>query len=410
MKFFNRRRAFRLEPRGPIGDKLVGRLVIGVGGETNAVLLPCAARLRYFVVPDLTIGNLSIASDDFTAEPLGMAASLAARVRARLFIKRPKILDFARFRIFAGGPKPARKVFTAATRRLKRSGAALDGPVFAKYPELLSGWTRQTLGPAIEKRPQGSLCAVAIVVHIYYKDTWPEIAAILNRIKTDFDLLVTTVPGMEALADEIRCAFPRAEIFVFENRGRDVRPFLALLEQGRLDPYRAVCKIHGKKSHDGGRQAILGAIWRNRMLFDLLAAPDVVTLILRRFETDPTVGMIGPRAYRYPSALCSKKLSWGENRARVLELAERIGVAPERFILDFFCGTMFWVRPEALRPLRELHLESEFPDEMGKLDGALEHAVERIFSTAATQSGYAVEGIDGCSGQFSSEPLRRGSR
>ncbi len=287
-----------------------------------------------------------------------------------------------------------------------RSGAALDGPVFAKYPELLTGWTKRTPGRTVEKRQPSPVGAVAIVVHIYYEDTWPEIATILHSIETDFDLLVTTVPGREALADEIRADFPRAQIFAFENRGRDVRPFLALLQQGRLDAYRVVCKIHGKKSNDGGRVAILGAIWRNRMLFDLLAAPDILTTILRRFETDATVGMIGPRAYRYPSALCSAKLSWGENRPRVLELAERMGVDIRRFKLDFFCGTMFWARPEALRPLRDLRLETEFPEETGKRDGALENAVERIFSTAAIVSGFSVLGIDGLSAQMSFEAIR----
>ena len=143
--------------------------------------------------------------------------------------------------------------------------------------------------------------------------------------------------------------------------------------------------------------AILGAIWRNRMLFDLLAAPNTLNTIFDLFDYQPNVGMIGPAAYRYPNRMCSEELSWGQNRRLVLEIAARMGIGGDRFVLDFFCGNMFWVRPEALRPLRDLQLTGDFLDEAGKLDGALEHAVERLFSAAAVASGYKILGIDGFS-------------
>ena len=86
-----------------------------------------------------------------------------------------------------------------------------------------------------------------------------------------------------------------------ENRGRDVRPFLVLLERGRLDRYRFVCKVHGKKSSDGGRKSYIGPLWRRRLLFDLIAAPGLADADCEMFERDPSIGMIGPRAFRLPS-------------------------------------------------------------------------------------------------------------
>ena len=44
-----------------------------------------------------------------------------------------------------------------------------------------------------------------------------------------------------------------------ENGGRDIRPFLALLERGRLDGYRYICKVHGKKSIDGSGRTFIWA-------------------------------------------------------------------------------------------------------------------------------------------------------
>jgi lipopolysaccharide biosynthesis protein len=237
----------------------------------------------------------------------------------------------------------------------------------------------------------------AIVVHIYYEETWEDIAGVLKRLTIPFDLIVTTVPGRDRLIDTIRGDFPRADIEVMENRGRDVRPFLVLLEGGRLDCYRYVCKIHGKKSSDGGRKSYLGALWRRRLLFDLLAPPGLADAIVDTFEHDRSIGMIGPRAFRLPSETYSEELSWSLNRPMVMDLAEKMGVPEERFRLDFFGGTMFWVRPEALKPLRDLRLAAEFPEEQGLLDGDLPHAIERVLSTAVVAAGYRLENCDGVS-------------
>ena len=381
-------RAYRLTPKNCAGGVMVSAVRIAQGGRGTTVLLPYAERLQYYIAP-FGGAALTVESLDFEVEPLGPIVSCAAKARARLIMRRKKILRFPHFRIFAAGPKPARKIFSLTANRMMKSGAALDGPIIEKYPELLLGWKEERRAPADRRIPRGA-SPRAIVVHIYYDETWPEIATVLSRLNPDFDLIVTTVPGKESLVADIRRAFPQAEVHIGENRGRDVRPFLALLEQGRFDRYRYICKIHGKKSHDGGRPALLGAVWRRRMLFDLLAAPGVVAAILDRFDREPDVGMIGPRACRRPL-----KRSWGENRPRILEIAARMGVSAQRLRLDFFSGTMFWVRPEALRPLRELRLAEAFPDESGKIDGALEHAVERLFSAAAVAAGYRIEGIDG---------------
>src|SRR5271166_3632020 len=387
------RRAYRLRPIGHRGEDAVSMLRISDGAVERTVLVPHYLGLGYFVAP---AGNtsLSIASKDFRAERLGILLSLWVRLRLALLFKKKKYLQYDAFSLFSYGPKPERKRFTRLNQDMSNIGAGLDSHLVASHRELLAGWEDDD---AVVRRParREGPNAVAIVAHIYYEDTWPDIAGALRRLAVPFDLIVTTVPGREPLAEAIRRDFPDADIDSMENRGRDVGPFLTLLERGRLDRYRYVCKVHGKKSSDGGRKSYMGAIWRRRLLFDLFGAPGLANTIVDMFERDPSVGMIGPRAFRLPRENYSEELSWSANRAMVLELAERMGVPSDQFRLDFFGGTMFWVRPEALKPLRDLRLSSALPEEQGLIDGGLAHAIERVFSTSVVAAGYKLANSDG---------------
>ncbi len=390
---FGFRRAYRLRPSRGHAVDLVSQLRVDGAASSQIVLLPYSDGLGYFVVP--TAGTaLSIAADDFRVETLDVLTSIWVRLRLAALFKKKKYLEFEAFSLFCYGAKPERKRFTAFNQHAFNIGLALDGELIARHPELRTGWSTDESKIGASTREAGPNLA-AIVVHLYYEDTWPDIAGALGRLTIPFDLIVTTVPGRERLIEAVLRDFPRADIETMENRGRDVRPFLALLERGRLDRYRYVCKVHGKKSSDGGRKSYMGTMWRRRLLFDLLAAPGLAEAVVERFEREPSVGMIGPAAFRLPSETYSEELSWSLNRATVLELAAKMGVPEERFRLDFFGGTMFWVRPEALRPLRELRLADAFPPETGLVDGGLEHATERLFATSVVAGGYNLASSDG---------------
>ena len=398
---FGFKRAYRLTPdRGP-ADDVVSLVRINSAASSKTVLLPYSVGLGYVVVPTGAT-DVAIAGKDFRAERLGLLPSLWARLRLGLLFKEKKFLKHDEFSVFSVGPKPERKRFTSFNQDMLKIGVGLDRDLIASHPEVLAGWSTDDSGNGAASPHRGPN-SVAVVVHVYYDDTWPDIAGALKRLSIPFDLIVTTVPGRERLIEAVRRDFPHADVETMENRGRDVRPFLALLERGRLDRYRYVCKVHGKKSTDGGRKSYMGAMWRRRLLFDLLAAPGLADSIIERFERDPSIGMIGPRAFRMPSELYPEDFAWSGNRPIVLELSARMGVPTERFRLDFFGGTMFWVRPEALRPLRDLSLANAFPEENGLLDGGLEHATERLLGTSVVAAGYRLANSDG-SGVSDGEP------
>ena len=386
--------AFRLRPIAQREEDALSLLKIGAGSQ--AVLVPYSPRLDY-VVASSRGGTLPIESSDFRVETLGTLPSLWARLRLAFFFKKKKYLKYKEFSLFSRGPRSERKRFTRYNQGAMNIGVVVDSDLAAKHPELLYGWPSEA-GPAPQPTAGPKPNPVAVVAHIYYEDTWPDIAGALRSLTIPFDLIVTTVAGRERLVDTIRSRYPGAEIEVMENRGRDIGPFLTLLERGRLDGYRYVCKIHGKKSIDGGRQTYMGEMWRRRLLFDLLGAPGAANGAIHAFELDPSIGMIGPKVFRLPKANYPEDLSWSANRRMTLNIAERMGVPAEKFRLDFFGGSMFWVRPEALRPLRDLGLAADMPAERGLVDGDLPHALERVLPTSVLVAGYKLADSDGYEG------------
>ena len=389
---FDLPRAYRLRPVGHREEDALSQLRIGASRQS--VLVPFSPDLDYIVAPAKGVA-LPIESADFRVETLGLLPSLWARMRLLAFFKKKKYLKYDEFRLFSVGPKAERKRFTRFNQDTADIGFVIDGKLIARHPELLYGWPPEAGAPPQTADPSGPV-SVAVVAHVYYEEAWPDIAGALRGLTVPFDLIVTTVAGRERLIETIVKTYPNAEIEVVENRGRDVGPFLALLERGRLDRYRYVCKIHGKKSSDGGRKTYMGAMWRRRLLFDLLGAPGAADAAIAMFERDPSIGMIGPRVFRLPKEGYAEDLSWSSNRAMTLKIAGRMGVPADAFKLDFFGGTMFWVRPEALKPLRDLRLAADMPNESGLIDGGLPHAIERVAPTAVLVAGYKLADRDGC--------------
>jgi len=385
-------RAYRLKPVAQREDDALS--LLKVGANNQSVLVPFSPGLDYLIASNGG-AELPINGDDFRVEMLGALPSLWARLRLAFLFKKKKYLKYDEFSLFSIGPRTERKRFTRYNQGTMNIGVVADSDLAARHPELLYGWPAE-VSPAPRVIDRSGRAPVAVVAHIYYEDTWPDIAGALRGLTIPFDLIVTTVAGRERLVESIRRSHPEAEIEIVQNRGRDIGPFMLLLERGRLDGYRYVCKIHGKKSMDGGRRTYMGDMWRRRLLFDLLGAPGAANAAIETFERDPSVGMIGPRVFRLPRDSYSEDLSWSANRPMTLKIAERMGVPADKFQLDFFGGTMFWVRPEALKPLRDLHLAAEMPNENGLIDGDLPHALERVLPTSVLVAGYKLAETDSC--------------
>ncbi|MCA3565104.1 MAG: hypothetical protein IOC90_01830 [Methylocystis sp.] len=226
----------------------------------------------------------------------------------------------------------------------------------------------------------------AIVAHLYYLDILPEILA-CRSVLPEGAMLHLTVPSDRAeQARDLVQGLPGVVVHPSANRGRDIAPFVALLNDGVFDDYDAVLKLHTKRSLH---------LWdgevRRKLLYMMLAGERNATWrMLTAFEAKDT-GLVGWEAsYRTASPY------WMANEARVRDVAAKMRAPDDAVRLGFFEGSMFWFRPAALAALRSLELtEADFEPEAGQLDGTLHHAIERCFTIAAWSGGFVVRDLKG---------------
>jgi len=222
---------------------------------------------------------------------------------------------------------------------------------------------------------------VGLVAHVFYPDLLPEILACWEALPSGSGLVLTTsAENVAALASAIPAT---AKVVAVGNRGRDIAPFLTLLNGGLLDDLDVVLKLHTKRS-----KHLLDGDIRRRLLFSFLAGSRRrVQAVLLQFEDERT-GLVGWGATwrRHP-------IWWMGDREQATRLGETMGIAMPSSPA-FFEGSMFWVRVSALRRLRQAALRPEdFEPEDGQTDGMVHHAVERLFAIAAVADGYSVQDL-----------------
>lgn len=226
---------------------------------------------------------------------------------------------------------------------------------------------------------------IAVIVHAYYLEPLQDLCGLLKHITEPFDLIVTTPHEADVplLLDILGPYAANLTIAVCENRGRDIGPFMSLLRKGVLAPYRAVLKLHLKKSLYSPN----GDSWR-QSLFDGLCGNALTVQRCISLLRGGKVGLIGPHEY----FLTNPKF-WGANRRKVSAILSAAGVADstQHEALAFFAGSMFWFNPAALEPMRSMPGDLlDFEPEAGVQDGTTAHAIERVFTQVTKHAGFSV--------------------
>lgn len=130
---------------------------------------------------------------------------------------------------------------------------------------------------------------IAVLVHLHYTDMWEEIVTYLDNFADNkFDLYISITNTEENIVDRILAKYPKANIFLFDNRGRDIFPMIKIMKEIINFEYSAVCKIHSKKSlyRDDGSKI------KDELFNAVLGSKSRVQEMINKFKSDEDVGLI----------------------------------------------------------------------------------------------------------------------
>jgi glycosyltransferase involved in cell wall biosynthesis len=232
--------------------------------------------------------------------------------------------------------------------------------------------------------PVSAAPRVVLHGHFHYTDHLGDFVRALAANAQHCEVILTTTSTDKAA--EIRAAFQEsraeADIRVVPNRGSEIAPFLAVLEEaiGNCD---LLGHVHGQRSLSTSQVDIDFGDRRKTFLWQHLIGDEMpmVDIIKQAFAQDPKLGLI--------FAENPFLIGWEENLKVAQELAARMELAaPLPADIEFPLGMMFWARPEALAPLLRLGLSrDEYPSGPLPIDGTV-HPVERLLPLVAEEAGY----------------------
>lgn len=238
---------------------------------------------------------------------------------------------------------------------------------------------------------------IAVHLHMFYLEQWPEISRYLSNMEDySYDLYVTLYDAQPTLQQEITKFHPQVRFFILENRGYDVGAFIYFLHHVNLDDYDVILKLHTKSVRKGpdthiGSYLVSRKMWKSLMLDSLLGSKTIFEKNMHEISTRPGLGMVG-----------SKYLIAGKKETTPELILQLKRLTKEMFDCDlekfgFVAGTMFMVRSELMKPIRDHFSFSDFGETNAAVrDGTLAHVLERLLGIAVTARGYRIAGFDTC--------------
>ncbi|WP_038553577.1 rhamnan synthesis F family protein [Synechococcus sp. KORDI-52] len=229
---------------------------------------------------------------------------------------------------------------------------------------------------------------VGVFLHIFYPELGETIASYLKNIPCRIDVFISTKEDSIQILKHIFSQVDNAqkvEVRHFSNIGRDVAPFIVGFKD-EIPNYDLILKLHSKKSPHSN--ALSG--WFLHCLDNLIGSKTIAATNLKALQS-PDIGIVYP-VENYALSLGIKHDScWGHEDGNYTKASPFL----KRFNLDhitrdsqfrFPTGTMFWCKPDLLRPILDWNLSwHDFDEEGGQIDGTIAHSIERLIGLSTTE-------------------------
>ena len=228
---------------------------------------------------------------------------------------------------------------------------------------------------------------VAMHIHVYYPDLFPELldALAFNNVQPDLFISLPNKDAFDLVVEQLKGYKGRViDIHVVCNLGRDIGPFLTEFGKRICQEYKYVGHFHTKKSLDKNNPD-LGPSWFRFLKGNLLGSEsqNMADIILATLKQNDSIGIVFPDDPHV--------IGWEKNIEHASILRNKLDIHSEPEYFLFPIGTMFWAKTSAIQNLIDLELQwSDFPMEPLQMDGTILHAIERLFGFPSAGLGIAT--------------------
>lgn len=236
-----------------------------------------------------------------------------------------------------------------------------------------------------------------LLVHLFYDDVAELLLGMLKELPATetfcFFNVQANAPGRNFIKRRVNELFPESVITSFPAVGRDIGAKLSLIRlMFELSIEAELCLlIHDKKSP----HVTNSELWRKKLY--RIIEPRVFEKLVKLFETDATIGIIGSKELIIDEYDGVGKKFDCTSSSQIFELMRELNMQLSDF--RFVAGTIFWARQSILK---DYFANREFSTLMKRLEpsncldhrtGTFVHAWERILSWIANSEGKRLYGI-----------------